>query len=245
MNDAGLPGPDEADRTLPPSTPWRRAWERLLRPVVVCILSVAAAVLTSSLLAAGIAAALGTPLPPARDGRLPAPTFIAFAWATDVGLLCVGALLLAFSRGTLKLAFPARAARPALVGLFGVGAINGIGSGAMYRFHEAYSGLPLVSGRLEWLAVVAIAGALAPLCEEIFFREAILIRVLGDTPPAVAIVVSSAAFALLHVYSGGPVLVVTLFGMGLILAWLRRRTGSLGPPVAVHALNNLLAMWVS
>lgn len=85
----------------------------------------------------------------------------------------------------------------------------------------------------------ALAGTLAaPVGEEIFFRgfvyNALKIR-MGMWP---AIVLSALAFALIH---ASPVAVVVIFPMGMALAYLYARTGSLWVTILIHAVNNGLS----
>ena len=85
----------------------------------------------------------------------------------------------------------------------------------------------------------AIVGLLAPLGEEVFFRGfllAALVPVLGGLRGAL---VSSAVFSAAH-FNVGTLL--PIFVMGMLLAWLYMRTGSIWPPVVAHAAQNLLAL---
>ena len=80
-----------------------------------------------------------------------------------------------------------------------------------------------------------------PLVEELMFRGVglSLLRRYGDR---VAIFVSGFAFACVHGLVEGLV-VFTAFGAGL--AWLRLRTSSIWPCVAVHAIFNGVALTVA
>jgi membrane protease YdiL (CAAX protease family) len=75
------------------------------------------------------------------------------------------------------------------------------------------------------------------LCEELLFRGAILGLLLRGGNTRLAIVGQAAAFAVVHII---PVRLPWTFAMGLILDWVRVRTGSLWPCVALHLLFNLL-----
>ncbi len=63
---------------------------------------------------------------------------------------------------------------------------------------------------------------------------------------------SSLVFALVHEMpglNGKPAestafLIVVYAGMGAIFAWVYRRTGTLGAPIAAHILNNAIALAV-
>jgi len=87
-------------------------------------------------------------------------------------------------------------------------------------------------------AVVAIA-VMPAIFEEIAFRGIIfgvLQRVLGPTE---ALLVSALMFAILHLSVPS---MPHLFLMGLVLGWLRLRTGSLLPGMLTHFTHNLLVL---
>ncbi len=87
--------------------------------------------------------------------------------------------------------------------------------------------------------VVAIAGLLAPLCEEAAFRGYVqrsLLRALG---PASAIAVTALLFAVRHL---DPVRFPALALLGALFGWLAWRSGSLWPAIAAHAANNAAAI---
>jgi membrane protease YdiL (CAAX protease family) len=97
--------------------------------------------------------------------------------------------------------------------------------------------------------LAAIAGAIlivvfAPISEEIFFRGFMFgaLRTRLSLWPAAAI--SASVFALLHLSSGDLSIVPPLAVLGLLLAWLYEYSGSLGPPIALHMLNNAIAFTV-
>ncbi len=90
---------------------------------------------------------------------------------------------------------------------------------------------------LLWLAVVV----LAPLNEEIFFRGFLF---AGFSRSRVggwgAILLTSLLWAVIHVqydwYDAG-----SIFAAGLLLGYVRRKTNSIIPTIAMHALMNLVA----
>ncbi|MEW9573092.1 lysostaphin resistance A-like protein [Rhodanobacter sp. Si-c] len=90
------------------------------------------------------------------------------------------------------------------------------------------------------LAVVSIG----PLVEELLFRGVLLSALLRRMRPAWAALASASLFALVHLpdlrwlWYALPNLAL----LGVVLAWLRLRSGSLWPAVIAHACNNLLAM---
>lgn len=87
-----------------------------------------------------------------------------------------------------------------------------------------------------WLIAAALAIG-APLSEELLFRGYLQSRLasLGVVP---ASLISSAAWALSHVRLS-MLSIVAIFAIGLLLAWILRRTGSLWTCIAAHALINV------
>jgi membrane protease YdiL (CAAX protease family) len=210
------------------------------RSVPVAILfSVAAAI---AVFALSLPLALAFGVRPPLSEPLTARDFVAIALATDVAFVAVALAVLRAARSAVPLAFPRRWVRPTAVSLVGVALVNGLGTAVLSWAGEPYTGVPDLQAD-AWGAIASLVAIVAaPLSEELFFREALLVRILRGAPRALAIAVSSVLFGLLHAGSGGWILVVTLTFMGAILADSRLRTGSLGPPVALHALNNGIAV---
>jgi uncharacterized protein len=92
------------------------------------------------------------------------------------------------------------------------------------------------------IAVGLLVIGVAPLTEEIFFRGFMFAGLRRRVPFIVAAGVSAGVWGLFH-YTGPDTwgVVLQLAAFGVILSWLYERTGSLWPPIAVHALNNALA----
>lgn len=92
-----------------------------------------------------------------------------------------------------------------------------------------------------WLSFIVVA-IIAPLTEEAIFRGLILngLRKRYDTRGAMLI--SAALFAVYHL---NPYQFIGAFVIGLVLAWLRLRSGSLWPCIVLHAVNNALAVIVA
>jgi membrane protease YdiL (CAAX protease family)/uncharacterized RDD family membrane protein YckC len=91
-------------------------------------------------------------------------------------------------------------------------------------------------------AVLAII-VLAPIAEEIFFRGfffAGLRRRWSLWPSAL---LSGAIFGLVHAPTG-PTAAIPLAGLGVGLAWLYNKTGSIYPSMLAHFLNNAIAISV-
>lgn len=78
---------------------------------------------------------------------------------------------------------------------------------------------------------------IAPFCEEVFFRGFTFMGLLQGMSLPVSILLSALIFAVAH---GDPGSFLVLFVIGLALAFLRWRTHSIWPCIALHLLNNLL-----
>lgn len=82
-------------------------------------------------------------------------------------------------------------------------------------------------------------GLLAPVCEELVFRGAVLRALLRWTPRHwTAIAISALLFALVH---ANPAQMPHAFVIGLLLGWLYYRTDSVVPGVVYHWVNNSVA----
>ncbi len=93
------------------------------------------------------------------------------------------------------------------------------------------------------LAVLLIVVA-APLAEESFFRGFVFGGLRSKLSLWPAAIISGVVFGAIHAPSG-PTTVVPLALLGVALAFLYDRTGSLWPPIILHAFNNALALAVS
>lgn len=99
--------------------------------------------------------------------------------------------------------------------------------------------LPRVRGELKFGAGL---GLQAGLFEELLFRlgmPALLFGIIGNGPLAFAL--ACVAFGMLHLYQGpAGILVATL--LGVVFAALYVVTGSIVPPIAIHALVDLRSL---
>lgn len=112
--------------------------------------------------------------------------------------------------------------------------------------------LPLMEQALANFPVflVLFAVFLAPAYEELLFRRVLFGRLWAGGRPGLGIVLSSAAFALMHEIPGTSanglpgILQLWLIygGMGAAFAWLYRKTGTLWAAIAAHAINNAIAL---
>jgi uncharacterized protein len=93
---------------------------------------------------------------------------------------------------------------------------------------------------LNFIVTLVGAGLLAPVAEELFFRGLIYRWFRSRFSFWPAVLVSTAIFALGHADSAG--VVASSFVLGLLLAAVYDRTRSLWLSIAVHAVNNSLAV---
>jgi uncharacterized protein len=84
-------------------------------------------------------------------------------------------------------------------------------------------------------------GLLAAVAEEALFRGA-LYALLERHGALLAVGVSAAMFALVHVPSYGPAALPVDLGAGLLFGWQRWASGRWTVPAATHAAANLLAV---
>lgn len=98
---------------------------------------------------------------------------------------------------------------------------------------------------LNVLAVVVLVTVIAPLGEELFFRGFFFGALRNWHGPWLGALLTGAAFGAIHAGSSpvGYLVPLMLFGVGLCM--LYEWTGSLYPPIALHALNNSVALGVN
>ncbi len=91
------------------------------------------------------------------------------------------------------------------------------------------------------LVVLAVV-VLAPIAEEIFFRGVAFNAWLAERGRRFAYIGSAALFAVIH---ASLVSLLPIFLLGLALAWVYRRTGSLLAPIAMHAMVNGISVTIA
>jgi membrane protease YdiL (CAAX protease family) len=91
-------------------------------------------------------------------------------------------------------------------------------------------------------AVVSIV-LLAPIAEETFFRGFFFAGVRSKWSLWPSALLSGVVFGLVHAPTG-PTAAIPLAGLGVGLAWLYNKTGSIWPCILAHFLNNALAISV-
>lgn len=87
----------------------------------------------------------------------------------------------------------------------------------------------------ERVLLVVLVVLLAPLCEELFYRGALIPLVQRRFRPAWSVVAVAALFALSHL-NGRQLL--GLFVVGVVLGWLRVARRSVAPAIAAHLAFN-------
>lgn len=103
---------------------------------------------------------------------------------------------------------------------------------------------PLVSRLLEergfavfWLGLIAVL--LAPLVEEIFFRGIFYPALKNRIKLGGAMLVSALVFSLIHLEPAG---FISIFALGILLAWSYEKSGRLMVPIVIHAVHNALVL---
>jgi membrane protease YdiL (CAAX protease family) len=96
-------------------------------------------------------------------------------------------------------------------------------------------------GPLDALVSVTVIALLPALAEELVVRGALLPSLVRPLGPILAVVASSALFALMH----DPYRYLFTLAVGLVLGAARLRTGSLWPSITAHATLNTLTFLVA
>lgn len=87
----------------------------------------------------------------------------------------------------------------------------------------------------ELLALLLLVAGVVPFAEELLFRGMLYPLLRARFGGAAAVLLNAALFAAAHVVL---LLLPGLFVVGLLLAYLRERSGSIWPSVALHAAQN-------
>lgn len=95
---------------------------------------------------------------------------------------------------------------------------------------------------LTAIATVFLIVIAAPITEETLFRGLFFGALRSRTPFWVAAGISGIVFGSVHLGAGDAAVAGLLACLGVILAWLYERTGSLGPPIVLHMVNNAIAI---
>jgi membrane protease YdiL (CAAX protease family) len=131
-----------------------------------------------------------------------------------------------------------------------------LGYGAIVQVHgtdRLPSNLGVKTSTVAAVAVSVFVCAAAPMAEEFFFRGFLFgvlrrmrVEVAGrELGPWVAAVIVGLLFGLAHFDSAQPQFLVPLGFLGFVLCLLRWKTGSLYPCMALHSINNCIALGVN
>ncbi len=139
-------------------------------------------------------------------------------------IACGAAYLLTW---VLQAALAPQSWRAALAILRGMGSDDG----------RLASAGPLLAGLILTRACV-----LAPIGEELLFRGALFTWLRQRWSAPTTLVLTAAGFAAIHGFL--PILPLA-FALGLGFGWIRERSGSTVPAIALHALHNLIMVSLS
>jgi membrane protease YdiL (CAAX protease family) len=92
---------------------------------------------------------------------------------------------------------------------------------------------------LDYLLLLLGVGIIAPIGEEIFFRGYMFSLLQKKRSTAFAIIASSLVFAAFHV---NILLFPIITVAGIIICYIRYKSGSIWPCVMIHMMNNVLAV---
>jgi membrane protease YdiL (CAAX protease family) len=177
-----------------------------------------------------------------------------------IGLLCAAALVRATLNGNatptafaaglgfgmLLLAGAAlagwRVGRPSARGL-AIGMAGGIVLVLMPRLLHPGIGAPIGMRPEPFLAWVAVTGVVA-VAEEVLLRGALLDAARDAAGLPAAILLTSVAFALMHVPLYGWGVVPVDLAAGVWLAGMRLAGGGVGAPAVAHLLADLAGWWL-
>jgi membrane protease YdiL (CAAX protease family) len=171
-----------------------------------------------------------------------------------INLICFGMVIwlgLLIARTPLRRAFPFAGLKPSILGSI---LLTSTGSAILLSEIDNVTRwfLPMPEWFLRLMADLFLSEerpvalffllvVVAPVTEELLFRGVILRGLLRRFHPWVAIGMSSALFAIVHL---NPWQLITAFAVGMVSGWFFLKTGSLWPCIAAHALNNLMA-WLA
>ncbi len=98
------------------------------------------------------------------------------------------------------------------------------------------------NGALALAGVCLLTCVIAPICEEFFFRGFFFTAVRTRCGPWLAATITGIVFGAIHFGSAPPSYLVPLAFFGFVLCIIYWRTASLYPCIALHAVNNSVAV---
>jgi membrane protease YdiL (CAAX protease family) len=93
---------------------------------------------------------------------------------------------------------------------------------------------------VTWLLLVAVV-VMGPLAEEILFRGLLFGALRKRFSAYWTVIITAALFAFVHLQLA---FFLPLFAFGLLLGWLRQRSGNLALPCLLHCINNCGALLI-
>ncbi|CAH0197528.1 CPBP family intramembrane glutamic endopeptidase [Pseudomonas brassicacearum] len=132
------------------------------------------------------------------------------------------------------------------VGIIGVYLLFGVAAFVLGLPREVFMA-ELLDGLNGWQAAIKIASliVLPPIAEELFFRHYMFRLFPYENSRAwtwIAVIVTSAIFAGMHIQYGNWITVVLIFACGGVLAVARVASGGLLVPVLLHSLAEIVAL---
>jgi len=164
------------------------------------------------------------------------------ATVADAPPYLVGALfglgfLVIAQAGGMRVSVPAPTAW--LIGLVGSVVLVALAIGASSLAGQPPRAVPKTDFALWAVITIVVASA-----EELVLRGALFNALRDSTGLVVAVVVTSAAFALMHVPLYGWHVVPLDLGVGVFLAGLRLASGSVAAPAVAHVVADLATWWL-
>lgn len=120
---------------------------------------------------------------------------------------------------------------------------NALGNPPPEVAHELLEQMAREQNHLDFVLMLLMAVVAAPVLEEILFRGLIqtaLLNELGTEYRRTIILATAVFFGGMHASAAAWQTLPALAVFGVILGWLYERTGSLWPPILVHAAFNVL-----
>ncbi|HEY8739275.1 MAG TPA: CPBP family intramembrane glutamic endopeptidase, partial [Candidatus Dormibacteraeota bacterium] len=108
------------------------------------------------------------------------------------------------------------------------------------------AGLPIRAWFVPPVALAAYSAALLVIApaEELYLRGVLQPALRNSLGAGPAIAVTALLFAAIHVPAYGPAAIPLDLGVGILLGWLRQRTGSTAACAVAHVVADLGAWWL-
>lgn len=232
--------------TYVPSTPPRRKWSLLLGIVLYFVAQLSVSLFLPPLL-------IQTGVISSRDalsltsGGFTAWTFWLLNVANIVSIILIVAAVTGFYKeppSSLGLTTK-KVPRALLFGVVGfvvafiAAAVVGYPIEQLFGVDPTQQALSQTATEPGLLPIVFLSGAIiAPIAEEIVFRGYMYKAFRDRFKPGYAILLSAALFSIIHLEWRAA---LSLFVIGIVLAYVYEKTGNLMAPITLHILNNSVA----